>query len=85
MKLIRILCVVRVAVVPLALVKLLMDRGSFPPGYELAAWLLLGVQALVAAALLALALNWRRRLRRHAILNVAADLAVVMAILLVYT
>ena len=50
MKLIRILSVVRVAIVPLALAKLLMDRSSFPPGYEAAAWWLLAAQALVAAA-----------------------------------
>lgn len=85
MKLIRILCVVRVALVPLALAKLLIDRGSFPPDYEPAAWWLLAVQALVAAVLLALALRWRGRLRRLAILNVAADIALVAALLLVYT
>ena len=85
MKLIRILCIVRVAVVPLALAKLLMDRGSFPPHYEPAAWWLLAVLGLVAAALLVLALRWDGRLRRLAVLNVATDFALVAALLLVYT
>ena len=85
MRLIRILCVVRLALVPLALAKLLMDRGSFPPGYEAAAWWLLALHAVVAAALLALALRWRHRLRWLAMLNVAADFALVTGLMLVYT
>jgi len=84
-KLIRILSVVRVAVVPLALAKLLMDRGSFPLDYEPAAWGLLTAQVLIAAALLLLALRWRGRLRKLAMLNVAADFALATALLLVYT
>ena len=84
MKLFRILSVVRVAVVPLALVKLLMDRSNFPPGYDVAAWWLLAVQALVAAALLALAFRWRGRRRKLAILSVAADFCVVSALLFAY-
>jgi signal transduction histidine kinase len=85
MKLIRILSVVRLAIVPLALTKILIDRSSFPPGYEVAAWWLLGVQTLVAVALLVLALRWRGRPRKLAILNVAADFAVVSAWLFVDT
>ena len=84
MKLIRILCVVRVALVPLALAKLLLDRDSIPPGYEPAVWWLLAVQALAAATLLALALRWRGRLRRLALWSVAADGVVVAALMLVY-
>ena len=84
MKLIRILSVVRVAIVPLALVKLLMDRSSFPPGYEAAAWWLLAAQAVVAGGLLALALVWRGRRRRLAMLNVGADFVLVTALLFVY-
>ena len=84
MKLIRILCVVRVAIVPLALTKLLMDRGSFPPGYEPAAWWLLAVQGLISAALLLLAFRWRGRLRWLAMLNVVTDYALVAALLLVH-
>ncbi len=83
MKLIRILSVVRVALVPLALAKLLIDRDSIPPSYEPATWWLLAVQALVAVALLLLALHWRGRLRRLAMLNVSADFALVAALLFV--
>lgn len=87
MKLIRILGVVRVALVPIALAKLLLDRDSIPSNYELAAWWLLAVQGVVAVTLLALALalDWRGRLRRLALLNVAADFALVAALLLVNT
>ena len=83
-KLIRTLSVVRVAIVPLTLAMLLLDRGDFPPGYETAAWWLLAVQALVALALLALAWSWQGRRRRLAVLNVAADFALVGALLLIY-
>lgn len=85
MKLIRILCVVRVALVPLALAKLLLDRDSIPLDYEPATWWLLAVQGLVAAVLLVLALSWRGRLRRLAMVNVAADGALVAALLFAYT
>ena len=61
---------------------LLLDRDDFPPGYEAAAWWLLAVQALVALALLALAWSWQGRRRRLAVLNVAADFALVGALLL---
>ena len=85
MKLIRISRVVRVAFVPLALAKLLLDRASFPPGYEAAAWWLLAVQALVAArAPRARVRAGSGRRRRLAVLNVAADFALVGALLLVY-
>jgi signal transduction histidine kinase len=82
---IRILGIVRVALVALPLAKLLMDRGSFPPGYESAAWWLLAVQAVLAVGLLGAALRWRGRLRTLALLNLAADFAVVAGLLLVYT
>ena len=85
MKLIRILSVVRVALVPLALAKLLMDRDAISANYEAATWWLLAVQGLVAVALLMLALRWRGRLRRLAMLNVSADFTLVAALLLVYT
>ena len=84
MKLIRTLSVVRIAIVPLTFALLLLDRGDFPPGYETAAWWLLAVQALVALALLALAWSWQGRRRRLAVLNVAADFALVGALLLTY-
>ena len=85
MRLIRILAVVRVALVPLALAKFLFDRGDFPTaGYESAAWAVLAGQALVALALLGLAHWWRRRLRGLAVLNVVADLALATALMFVF-
>lgn len=82
---ITILGVVRIAVVVLALGKLLMARESFPPGYETAAWWILGLQGVVAVALLVLALRWRGRLGRLAVLSVAADYTLIAGLLLVYT
>ncbi len=86
MRLIRILAVVRVALVPLALAKVLFDRGDFPTaGYESAAWAVLAGQALVALALLGLAHRWqRRRLRGLAALGVAADLAFASALIFAF-
>ena len=84
MKLIRILSVVRIAVIPLALAKLLLDRSDFPADYRVGAWWLLAVQTLVAPSLLVLAFRWRRRLRWLAMLNVAADFGLIAAMLLVY-
>jgi len=84
MKLIRILSVVRIAIIPLALAKLLLDRSDFPADYRVGAWWLLAVQTLVAASLLVLAFRWRRRLRWLAMLNVAADFGLIAAMLLVY-
>jgi len=85
MRLIRILAAVRLALVPLALAKIVLDRDAFPSaGYEAAAWTLLGAQAAVALALLGLAHWWRRRLRGLAALNVVADIALAWALMLVY-
>ena len=62
MKLIRNLAFVRIALVPLALVKILLDRDDFPTaGYEHAAWALLGIFAALAVLLLALSYRWRSR------------------------
>ena len=61
MKLIRSLAFVRVALVPLLLIKILIDRDDFPtPGYEQAAWTLLGILAALALLLLVLAYRWRQ-------------------------
>ena len=76
MKLIRSLSYVRLALVPLALIKLLLDRDDFPTAaYERAAWTLLGLQVVVGVVLLALAYRWRARLRYLAALNVVTDFA----------
>lgn len=84
MKLIRILSVVRVALVPLTLAKLAIDHGDFPRGYETAAWWTLAGQALVALALLALAYRWRWRLHGLATLNVLGDLVLASALMFVF-
>ena len=83
MKLIRILAWVRLALVPLALSKLLIDRDEFPAGYEAAAWWALSGQAIVAIALFG-AHRRRTSLRRLATLNVLSDLLLAIALMFVY-
>ena len=85
MTLIRSLSFVRLALVPLALLKILLDREDFPTvGYERAAWVLLAFHLAVALVLLALAYRWRARLRYLAVLNVATDLALTSALMFVF-
>jgi signal transduction histidine kinase len=83
--LIRSISFVRVALVPLLLIKILLDRDDFPTaGYEQAAWTLLGVFAGLALVLLVLAYRWRSRLRYLAALNVVADFALTSALMFVF-
>jgi signal transduction histidine kinase len=85
-KLIRVLASVRVLLVPLAAAKVVVDRDDFPSaGYETAAWLVLGAQALVALLLLASSYRWRWRPRHLAALGVTADMAVAFALMLVFS
>jgi signal transduction histidine kinase len=85
MKLIRILSYVRLALVPLALAKVLLDRDDLPSSsYELAAWLLFAAQVLVALVLVGLAYRWRGRHRYLAGLNVLADAALTTALMFVF-
>jgi signal transduction histidine kinase len=85
MKLIRNLSYVRLALVPLALIKLLLDRDDFPTtAYENAAWTLLVLHLVVALVLLVLAYRWRARLRYLAALNVITDFALTSALMFVY-
>ena len=85
MKLIRILAYVRLALIPLALAQVTLERNDFPTSrYELVAWLLVAAQALVALILLGFAYRWRRRLRYLAGLNVAADAALATALMFVF-
>src|SRR5215203_5685438 len=85
MKLIRSVSYVRLALVPLALIKLLLDRDDFPTtGYENAAWTLLGLHLVLALVLLVLAYRWRARLRYLAVLNVVTDFALTSALMFVY-
>jgi signal transduction histidine kinase len=84
-KLIRILSYVRVALVPLALAKVLLDSDDFPTSrYEVTAWLLVAAQTLVALLLLGLAYRWRSRHRYLAALNVLADAALVTGLMFVF-
>ena len=48
MTLARIIASSGLAIVPLALVKILVDRNGFLDGYEAAAWIVLAAHALVA-------------------------------------
>jgi signal transduction histidine kinase len=84
-KLIRNLSYIRAALVPLALIKILLDRDDFPSvAYERAAWALLGVHVVLAIVLIALARRWRRRLRYLASLNVVTDLALTSALMFAF-
>ena len=85
MTLIRNLCIVRVALVPVVLIKILIDRDEFPtPGYEQAAWTVLAIFAGLALVLLVLSYRWRARLRYLAALGVITDFAVVSALMFVF-
>jgi signal transduction histidine kinase len=83
--LIRSLSFVRFALVPMALIKLLLDREDFPSGYERAAWTLLGIQLVLAVVLIVLAYSWRARLRYLALLGVVTDFALTTALMFVYS
>jgi signal transduction histidine kinase len=83
--LIRVLSYVRLALVPLALAKVLLDGDDFPTTrYEVAAWLVVGAQTFLALLLLALAYRWRSRHRYLAALNVLVDAAVATGLMFVF-
>lgn len=85
MKLIRILSYIRLALVPLAIAKVALDRDDFPTSrYELAAWLVVAAQALIALILLGLAYRWNHRHRYLAGLDVIADGAVATALMFAF-
>jgi hypothetical protein len=85
MKLIRILAYIRLALVPLAIAKVALDRDDFPTSrYELAAWLVVAAQALLALILLGLAYGWRSRHRYLAALDLIADAAVATGLMFVF-
>ena len=85
MTLIRVLSLVRIALVPLVVVKIVLDQDDFPPGYESAAWLVVGFHLVLGLLLALLALRWTRRLRELALLNVLADTAIVTALMFVFS
>ncbi|MCP9487370.1 MAG: ATP-binding protein [Gaiellaceae bacterium MAG52_C11] len=82
---IRLLAFVRLVIVPLALVQVLNQRGDFPPGYQTAAWTILGVHALLATLLVPLSFAERRRGRAVALLGLAFDTLLSTALILVYS
>ena len=85
MKLIRILSWVRLALVPLALAKVTLDRDDFPTSrYEATAWLLVAAHAVLALLLLGLAYRWRSRHRYLAGLNILVDAAVATGLMFVF-
>jgi signal transduction histidine kinase len=80
----RIIAIVRLAIVPLALVKILVDRNGFPDGYETAAWIVLAAHALVAVALFFLTSHRRGSLRLISVLSVLADTVLATAWMFVF-
>ena len=84
MTLARIIAVVRLAIVPLAVVKIVLDREGFPDGYEAAAWAVLAAHAVVAVALFILTSRRRARTRLLVILSVLADTALATAWMFVF-
>jgi len=90
MTLLRMLSLVRLALVPLAFAQLLGKRSYFPAGYEAAAWAALAFQLALALALFSLVGRsllgrWRGRRRTLALAGLAADVAVTIALLFVYS
>jgi len=84
-KLIRNLAFVRVALVPLAVTKVVLDRDDFPSqGYERAAWAVVGGYAAVALLLVWLSYRWRGRLRYLAALSVVTDFAITTALMFAF-
>ena len=85
MKLIRVLSAVRLALVPLALAKVMLDRDDFPTTrWEATAWLLVAAHAVLALLLLGLAYRWRSRHRYLAGLNILVDAAVATGLMFVF-
>ena len=85
MNLIRVLALVRLALIPLPLLKILVERDQFPSdGYEVVAWSVLATYVLVATALAVLAHRPRIRPRYIAALGVAADYAVTAGLMLAF-
>jgi signal transduction histidine kinase len=76
MTLLRVLSLVRLALVPLVLLKVGLDVDDFPSGrYELAAWTVAGVYTAVAVALALLVRRPGLRPRTIGLLGVASDFA----------
>ena len=86
MTLVRILALVRLALVSLTFLKVLLDRDDFPSsGYELAGWTVVGAHLVVAFALVVLSHRSVLRPRYLAALGVAADLALTTSLMLAFS
>jgi signal transduction histidine kinase len=84
-KLLRAIALVRLALLPLALLQLLVNGGDFPPGYRAFAWELLGLHAVLAAAILFLVHRWRWPLHLLALITVVVDAILISALVIVYS
>ncbi|MGI9111628.1 MAG: ATP-binding protein [Gaiellaceae bacterium] len=85
MRVLRLLAFVRLVIVPLAVVQLLNERDDFPPGYETAAWTILGIHALVAALFVPLSFAPRVQRRAGALIGLGFDTLLTTAVILVYS
>ena len=84
MSLIRILAFARVGLVLLAAAKVFVDRDSFPPGYEEAAWILVALAAAASLVLLVLAYRWHGRRRNLVAACVLTDAAIATGLMFVF-
>jgi hypothetical protein len=84
-KLLRTIALVRLALLPLALLQLLLNSSEFPSGYRAFAWEVLVLHALVAGGLLFLVHRARGQLRTLALVTLVADAVLISALVLVYS
>ncbi|MBA2385077.1 MAG: GAF domain-containing protein [Actinobacteria bacterium] len=85
MKLLRTIALVRLALVPMALLQLLVNSGDFPPGYRAFAWEVLALHLVVAGGILFLVHRWRAQLRLLALVTLVVDAVLISALVLVYS
>jgi signal transduction histidine kinase len=85
MKLLRAIALVRLALVPLALLQLLVNSGDFPPGYRAFAWELLVLHAIVAVGILWLVHRGRWSPRSLALVTVVVDAILISSLVIVYS
>jgi signal transduction histidine kinase len=84
-KLLRAIALVRLALVPLALLQLLVNSTDFPPGYRAFAWEVLAFHTLLAGGLLFLVNRSRGEVRVLALVTLVADAVLISALVLVYS
>ena len=85
MKLLRTIALVRLALLPLALLQLLVNSGDFPPGYRAFAWEVLGLHAVLGAGVLYLVHRYSGQLRMLALVTLAVDAVIISGLVLVYS